>query len=109
VKPGENCSLSIGQAQCGDLQTCVAYADGGAGACRAFCAPSDPSRGCAADETCVELTVGSGAASPSENVCVPRPSEQDADLSVDGGTGGQPDDVVEPPSDVYNDIINPHQ
>jgi hypothetical protein len=108
VKAGENCDLSIGQAHCGDLQTCVAYADGGAGVCRSYCDPADPSRGCAPDETCVELTVGNGATSPTERVCVPRPVDQDADLSVDSG-GGPTADVVEPTFDVYNDIVNPHQ
>jgi hypothetical protein len=79
---GESCQLQIGQATCGDMQTCVELADAGAaGVCRYYCDPSDPTRGCAAGFICEQLTVGNSEAT--EHVCVPTPSDEDASLGVD--------------------------
>lgn len=79
---GESCQLQIGQPTCGDLQTCVELADAGpTGACRYYCDPTDPSRGCAPGFTCEQLSVGNSSAT--EHVCVPAPLEDDASLGVD--------------------------
>jgi len=83
---GEPCQLQIGQPTCGDLQTCVELADGGAsGVCRYYCDPADPTRGCVSGFTCEELTVGTSSAT--EHVCVPSLAGEDASLNVDAPSG----------------------
>ncbi len=83
---GASCSLTIGTAACGDYQTCVSFAEGGAGGgeCHAYC---DSTHGCPQDETCQELTVSNGASSVVEHACVAPPAEIDASLMIDGGAG----------------------
>jgi hypothetical protein len=109
-RAGEDCTLQIGQSTCGDLQTCVAFEDGG-GACRAFCDPSNPDRGCSADFVCATLTVGGASPPKTESVCVPAPSSTDASLGVgmEGGGGPMSDVIVVPMADAFDDSIQHHQ
>jgi len=82
--PGDPCELVIGQATCGDSQTCVAL-PGVAGVCRFYCDPDDSRRGCPGGFACAKLGVGSLPAA--ENVCVPTDPEEDASLAVDAPNG----------------------
>ncbi len=83
----DSCNNSIGKPTCSDHQACVEFASG-FGGCLQYCNDSQPSRGCAAGETCVDLRVGQTATSPVIHVCaVVQPDAG----TPEGGTGGDAD------------------
>jgi hypothetical protein len=87
VPLGESCSLEIGKATCGEMQTCVFLQGADHGACRAYCDPSNPDRGCGPGQECAQLVVGDASPARLENVCVPMPVDEDASLTIEAGTG----------------------
>jgi hypothetical protein len=101
--------LKVANATCGDLQTCVVFADAGDGVCRSYCDPASTMRGCGTGQECVQLAVGTANPPRYENVCVPIPIDEDASFGVEGGgSGGVLTDVIIQP-DVVPDSTNMHQ
>ena len=86
VTVGDNCTLQNGSPQCGDMQTCVSFADAGPGICEQFCGEN---KGCPPSYVCVGLTAqgGGSASSAVEYVCVPPADDEDGGFGVDSGSG----------------------
>jgi hypothetical protein len=87
----DTCNDTVGTPTCSDHQACVEFASN-RGGCLTYCDDSKPNRGCAPQETCVDVGVGQIDGGPTIHVC--------AVIGADGGT----DDAAPPEESGIADV-----